>query len=300
MVDLTQQLGPVCYKLEGFPGQRLRVIPNSVVASAKAHAITDWLTVTDIGYFPTATAHRCHRDTGVAQTIIIVCTQGQGYCQLPSTRVSVSAGQVLAISPGTPHEYGASMETPWSIWWAHVKGLGVRALYEVAGFAEKPVVDVRNVLSIASLIDEALTDLERDDSQRSLIAASGTMTHALALIGSERRLDTSTSVEDSVLAVVDYLRAHAAAHVSRSELAALVGLSESYLATLFHKATGMSILQYQTRQRMTLARELLDTTNLPIRAVAQTAGYADQLYFSRQFRRVHGMSPETYRAHTKG
>ena len=297
--DIVQQV-PGGYKLEGFPGQRQRVIPSSVIASAKANPITGWLTVTDIGYFPTAVAHRCHRDAGVAQTIVIVCTQGLGYCQMPSARVSVSAGQVLAISPGTPHEYGTSVEAPWTIWWAHVKGAGVRALFEAAGFDDRPVIDVRNVLSIASLIDEALTDLERDDSQRSLIAASGAMTHALALIGSERRLNTSTSVEDSVLAVIDYLRTHAAAHVSRTELADLVGLSESYLAMLFHKATGMSILQYQTRQRMTLARELLDTTNLPIRTVAQTTGYPDQLYFSRQFRRVHGMSPETYRAHTKG
>lgn len=288
------------YKPDGFAGQRLRVVPASVVAEAKANPITAWLTVTDIGYYPAAVAHRWHRDTGAAQTILIVCTQGLGYCQLRSSRVSVSAGQVLAIPPGTPHEYGASAQAPWSIWWAHVTGTGVPALFEAAGFADRPVVDVRNVLSIATLIDEALTHLERDDSQSSLIAASGALTHAFALVSAERRLGTSPSAEDSVVTVVDYLRAHAASHVSRSELAGLVGLSEPYLAALFRTATGMSVLQYQTRQRMAVARELLDTTGLPVSEVARESGYADPLYFSRQFRRIHGMSPEIYRTHRKG
>jgi len=288
------------YKPEGFAGQRLRVVPASVVAAAKANPITAWLTVTDIGYFPAAVAHRWHRDAGATQTILIVCTQGLGYCQFQSTRVSVSAGQVLAIPPGVAHEYGASAQAPWSIWWAHVTGTGVPALFEAAGFADRPVVDVHHVLDIAALIDRALTILERDDSQLSLIAACGALTYAFALVCSERRLDTSTSAEQSVVTVVDYLRAHAASHVSRSELADLVGLSESYLAALFRQATGMSILQYRTRQRMAVARELLDTTSLPIQTVAQEAGYTDPLYFSRQFRHIHGMSPETYRAHTKG
>lgn len=297
--DLAQ-LTTQPYKPEGFEGERFRVVPASVVASAKDNPITDWLTVTDIGYFPDAVDHRWHRDSGAAQTIIIVCTQGLGYCQLESARYSVSAGQVLAIPPGVPHEYGASEVAPWTIWWAHVTGVGVPALFETAGFTESPVADVYNVLSIATLIDEALTILERDDSQPSLIAACGALTHAFTLIAAQRRLDASAPVEDAVVTVIDFLREHAASSVSRTELANLVGLSESYLAALFRKSTGMGILKYQTRQRMALARELLDTTDLSIHAVASEAGYGDPLYFSRRFRHIHGMSPEIYRTHTKG
>ena len=287
-------------KPQGFAGQRLRVVPASVVASAANNPITAWLTVTDIGYYPEASAHRWHRDDGSSQAIVIVCTQGSGYCQLQGNRFSIGAGEALAIPPGTPHEYGASKDAPWTIWWAHVTGAGVSALLDHAGFTERSVINVPNVLSVASLIDEALTALERDDSQSSLIAASGAMTHALTLLGSKRSPGPSLPAEDAVGTVIDYLHAHATAHVSRSELANLVNLSKSYLAELFRKSTGMSILSYQIRQRMAVARELLDTTNLPISAVAGQTGYADPLYFSRQFRRIHGMSPETYRAARKG
>jgi len=301
MPEISEQsLSRVGDKPQGFAGQRLRVVPASVVAAAANNPITAWLTVTDIGYYPEASAHRWHRDAGSSQAIVIVCTQGSGYCQLQGNRFTIGAGQVLAIPPGTPHEYGASKAAPWTIWWAHVTGAGVSALLDHAGFTERSVINVPAVLNVASLIDEALTALERDDSQSSLIAASGAMTHALTLLASKRSPGPSLPAEDAVGTVIDYLRAHSAAHVSRTELANLVNLSKSYLAELFRKSTGMSILSYQIRQRMAVARELLDTTNLPISAVAGQTGYADPLYFSRQFRRIHGMSPETYRAARKG
>ncbi|MCP2626805.1 AraC family transcriptional regulator [Mycolicibacterium smegmatis] len=41
------------------------------------------------------------------------------------------------------------------------------------------------------------------------------------------------------------------------------------------------------------------TTTLTIAAVARTAGFNDPLYFSRQFTKVHGLSPAAYRPDTR-
>jgi len=80
----------------------------------------------------------------------------------------------------------------------------------------------------------------------------------------------------------------------------MAGLSESHYAALFRQATGYGVLAYQTRQRMGLARELLDTTHRTISSIAQQVGYPDPLYFSRQFRRIHAMSPSEYRSRDAG
>ena len=75
----------------------------------------------------------------------------------------------------------------------------------------------------------------------------------------------------------------------------MVGLSPSQLNALFRRHLGASPLEYQTQLRMVRARELLDSSPLSIAALARLAGYDDPLYFSRQFSRVHGMSPRAYR-----
>jgi len=80
----------------------------------------------------------------------------------------------------------------------------------------------------------------------------------------------------------------------------MAGLSESHFAALFRRATGYGALEYQIRLRMGLARVLLDTTARTISSIAHQVGYSDPLYFSRQFRRIHGMSPSQYRSQDKG
>jgi AraC family transcriptional regulator of arabinose operon len=50
---------------------------------------------------------------------------------------------------------------------------------------------------------------------------------------------------------------------------------------------------------MARARELLDTTELHVAEIGREVGYADPFYFSRQFSRVHCMSPSDYRLHRK-
>jgi AraC-like DNA-binding protein len=57
----------------------------------------------------------------------------------------------------------------------------------------------------------------------------------------------------------------------------------------------MSPQEYLMQVRMEKSRELLLKTDVPIYMVAKEVGYADQLAFSRIFRKKHGLSPEQYR-----
>jgi AraC family transcriptional regulator of arabinose operon len=66
----------------------------------------------------------------------------------------------------------------------------------------------------------------------------------------------------------EYLRTHIDDHMSIAELAAMSRLSGSHFAALFKSRIGYPALQYQTQLRMARARELLDTTDQSIAAVA--------------------------------
>jgi len=80
-----------------------------------------------------------------------------------------------------------------------------------------------------------------------------------------------------------------------SALANAVHLSTDHFGRLFRKQVGMSPMQYLMRLRLTAARRLLMKTDLPIKQIAATVGLHDQLYFSRLFHRMQGVSPQAYR-----
>jgi AraC-like DNA-binding protein len=97
-----------------------------------------------------------------------------------------------------------------------------------------------------------------------------------------------------------YLEERVDGAIRVSDLARLVGVSTSHLGALFRDATGGGVLAYHTALKMARARRLLDTTDLHVAEVAREVGYPDPFYFSRQFRRVHGVSPSDYRVQRKG
>jgi AraC-like DNA-binding protein len=83
--------------------------------------------------------------------------------------------------------------------------------------------------------------------------------------------------------------------VSLKEVAARVNLSPCYFCAVFKKQTGLTFRQYQTRQRLEKARQLLADNNLRVSDVAFESGFESIPYFNRAFRRRFGCSPTQYR-----
>ncbi len=79
------------------------------------------------------------------------------------------------------------------------------------------------------------------------------------------------------------------------DLAERAGLSPFQLDQRIRAMFGLSAGQYLTRLRIDHASERLRTTDEPISQVALECGYADQTAFTRQFRKVVGLSPGAYR-----
>ena len=79
-------------------------------------------------------------------------------------------------------------------------------------------------------------------------------------------------------------------------LAARVHIEPTYFSRLFHTAVGLPPMAYLTRRRLELATSLLRRDDLPVGEVGAMAGWEDQNYFSRCFRKYFGMTPSRYRA----
>jgi len=75
----------------------------------------------------------------------------------------------------------------------------------------------------------------------------------------------------------------------------LSGLPERTFVRRFARATGLSPLDYIHALRLEEAKQMLETEDAPIEAVAHQIGYEDASFFGRLFRRKVGLTPAQYR-----
>jgi AraC family transcriptional regulator len=96
--------------------------------------------------------------------------------------------------------------------------------------------------------------------------------------------------------VEDYVAEHLAEEISIERLAELVELSASHFAHVFKETTGMTPLQFVTRQRITRAQQLIRETSRSLIDVGLEVGYASPSHFAQVFRRVVGVTPTEFRS----
>ena len=95
---------------------------------------------------------------------------------------------------------------------------------------------------------------------------------------------------------ITYLETHLDEERSLDELAAMASMSKRSFIRAFKEATGSSPIAYLLQLRVSRASALLrrDDT-ISITDVAFQSGFSDSNYFTRQFRKIMGQSPRTYR-----
>jgi transcriptional regulator GlxA family with amidase domain len=87
-------------------------------------------------------------------------------------------------------------------------------------------------------------------------------------------------------------------YAQRAPVAAMVamsGLAERSFNRRFFDATGMSPMDYVHRLRIEEAKQMLETGDLPVEAIANDVGYEDASFLGRLFRRLVGVTPLAYR-----
>jgi transcriptional regulator GlxA family with amidase domain len=110
------------------------------------------------------------------------------------------------------------------------------------------------------------------------------------------RLARTRQVEDAIIARCQTWIAEN--YDQRSPVAAMVrlsGLAERSFKRRFKQATGMSPLEYVHALRLEEAKQMLESGDLPIDAIANEVGYEDAAFFSRLFRRKVNLTPAQYR-----
>jgi len=92
------------------------------------------------------------------------------------------------------------------------------------------------------------------------------------------------------------VREQLAEDISVDALAGLVELSPFHFSRVFKQATGLSPLQFVTRERIARAQRLIRETSRSLIEIALEVGYTSPSHFAQVFRRAVGVTPTGFRS----
>ncbi|WP_026525787.1 response regulator transcription factor [Butyrivibrio sp. MB2005] len=132
-------------------------------------------------------------------------------------------------------------------------------------------------------------------------SAEGLLQWANSLLRSASDLLTSQSPEENVVEQVKlFIKDHIDdTDLSRTTIAEAVHISPDYLSYVFHKESGEVLSSYINGERIAIAKKLLLNTAASSQEIADKTGFSNVSYFSKQFKKTTGLTPNAYRSEHK-
>ena len=78
-------------------------------------------------------------------------------------------------------------------------------------------------------------------------------------------------------------------------LAAELSVTPNYLSVRFKEEMGMGFMKFLLEKQMERAKLLLADPSYKVYQISDMVGFQDEKYFSRQFKKMTGMTPKDYR-----
>lgn len=236
---------------------------------------------------------------GSDQWLLVLKLKGRTRFSYPQGVLQADPGDIVAIRPGTPHNYGVDDGGPtlgmfasfrarahWLEWlnWPEVSPGLLHLKIEDAAILHRVTARFRRATRLVDLPHPLREDLTLNALEQVLMWCY--MAHPD---------NPGTRLDPRVRQAVEYLSTNLGKPISIQGLAAVCGISSSHLFPMFRKQLSMTPQKFLEQQRMNRAMKLLRMTNDPIRDISGAVGFGDPFHFSTRFKRHVGQSPREYR-----
>lgn len=99
--------------------------------------------------------------------------------------------------------------------------------------------------------------------------------------------------------IMDYMENHLHTAITIDQICKDNLIGRSQLQKLFRERCGKGIIEYFSLLKINAAKEMIRTNRLNFTQIAEQLGYSSIHYFSRQFKKITGMTPSEYASSIK-
>lgn len=249
--------------------------------------------------------YQVYRVRGTETWQFFYTLRGCGYFRAPDGKAAVLArpGDLHVYKPGVMHDYGTA-PSPNCLWHHHWVHFHARAdwgpLLEwknrgcIPGLAGATAAGTALRLALDRLFRRLHGEAENGQFWKQALALN-TLERILILCKEADSADQAGALDPRIQAALDAIRSRPGDSYTVPAMAHLSGLSVSRFSHLFREQTGAPMIESVLRARLQKARQLLELTPLRVGEIAESAGFSNPFYFSRQFTRRYGLTPSQCR-----
>lgn len=190
--------------------------------------------------------------------------------------------------------YSCDEGAPWTIKWIMADGSMIEKYLSLLGITrENPFIELNEYHNVETVFDEMYENFDKEDLSSTIYCIS--LMHKLFSVLAEATDRDKSYSEYVSLAEKLIEENYSNAEFNVSMLAEKLGLHYNYFSILYKREMGISPVKAINQYRLQNACKMLKFTDRPIKDIAHNSGFADELYFSRIFKKTFGMSPNLYR-----
>ena len=213
---------------------------------------------------------------------------GLGTVHLDGTTFHPAGGDSYMLQTEHTQYYYSDKKEPWKKYFINISGPLCEKM--IAAFGLENCYHFPN-LNIKSELTEIIElAKEQKDNTAKIVGVLNQIFYKMQL-----SLNKEHSVPDTALKMKDFLNTKLRAPFKIESLCEAFSHSESQTIRIFKNAFGVTPYAYVLSKKISLAKQMLRDSNLPVKEIAKQLCFADEYYFSNIFKNKTGLSPTAYR-----
>ena len=233
------------------------------------------------------------------QLLYIISGEGELSTENGGTH-AIKTGDMFLLFPGEWLSYHPNPQTGWEEYWIGFQGTNIDQRVKAKFFSVKsPIYHIGLNDTIMELYRNAIETATLQQAYFQQLLA-GIVNHLLGLMfmtSQNRTLMDSVQVPDFIVRARNYMQEMTEENISMPDVAQHLNISYATFRHLFKKYTGLSPAQYFINLRLHRAKELLRSTDIPIKNISYKLHFENPEYFATLFKKRTGIKPSEFRKH---
>ena len=229
---------------------------------------------------------------------LLYVLEGSLHFKIKGEEIKAPKGTAILFRPGEPQVYDNYGHEGTETFWIIFTGNDVENLLNEYGMPNKPVsfINAGSTTDYPNIFNEMIVELQLKRPNFEKIAI---LLLKKILIEINRHSIDKTYYQNEIVNQIikssHFFNENYNTKISIDDEAAKLHMSPCWFIKNFKQIIGMTPMQYIVSKRLSMAKNLLISSNLPLSEISEMIGYDNPLYFSRLFKKHSGITPSDYR-----